>query len=130
MAQLRKPVSFIATSLPEKATVFYRDVLGLTLVEASQYALVFADGDSTLRVQIVAEFCPAAYTAHGWQVTDIEEDIVNLAAQGVELLMFKQLPQDNLGVWTTPDGNKIAWFNDPCGNVLSLTQHVSSQLLI
>jgi predicted enzyme related to lactoylglutathione lyase len=32
------------------------------------------------------------------------------------------MEQDDLGIWTTPGGDRIAWFTDPDGNVLSLTQ--------
>ena len=30
--------------------------------------------------------------------------------------------QDSDGVWTTPGGDQVAWFTDPDGHVLSLTQ--------
>lgn len=75
-----------------------------------------------LRVQIVAQLRPAAHTVHGWQVSDIHKEIESLAAKGVAFLAFDQLGQDEHGVWTTPDGSKIAWFKDPDGNTLSLTQ--------
>ena len=123
MKSSRKPVSFIATDNPEKARVFFSDVLGLKLLENSAFALVFADGEHVLRVQIVPELFPASYTAHGWQVTNISTEVERLISKGVLFLRFDQLPQDNLGIWTSPDGHKIAWFNDPSENVLSLTQH-------
>ena len=122
MSPSRRPVSFIATSDPSKAKAFFLDVLGLQMVEASEFALVFADGDHMLRVQIVDDFTPPPYTAHGWIVADIEWEIQTLSARGVEFLMFEHMPQDTLGIWTTPDENKIAWFKDPSGNILSLTQ--------
>lgn len=125
MKSTRKPISFVATLEPEEGRVFYGDVLGLELIESSPYALVFSDGDTVLRVQIVTEFSPASHTVHGWQVTNIEHEIQTLGASGVEFLTFDHLGQDALGIWTTPDGNKIAWFNDPSGNVLSLTEYVS-----
>jgi catechol 2,3-dioxygenase-like lactoylglutathione lyase family enzyme len=120
----RRPISFIATLEPEKALVFYGEVLGLELIESSPYALVFSDDENMLRVQIVAEFCPATHTVHGWQVTNIEQDIHALVQKGVAFLIFDQLGQNASGVWTTPDGHKIAWFKDPSDNILSLTQFV------
>jgi len=120
-----KPISFIATTKPEKAKDFYGSALGLKLIEESPYALVFLDGEHMLRVQVVPELKPAGFTVHGWQVEDIEAEIERLSSKGVQFEVFEQLPQDNLGVWTTPDGSKIAWFKDPSGNTLSLTQFAS-----
>ena len=104
--------------------MFYRDILGLTLIEQSPYALVFEDQGQMLRVQIVKDALPVGYTVHGWQVSDIAAEIESLAAKGVVFQGFDHLDQDDLGVWTTPDGNKIAWFKDPSGNILSLTEFV------
>jgi catechol 2,3-dioxygenase-like lactoylglutathione lyase family enzyme len=122
MTVSRRPISFVATVQPEKAKAFYRDVLGLKLLESSPYALVFGDGDAMLRVQIVPELGVAPYTVHGWQVTDIAREIEALVSKGVTFLMFDQFRQDEMGIWTSPDGHKIAWLKDPCGNILSLTE--------
>lgn len=118
----RSPVSFIATMHPEKALAFYRDAMGLTLAERSPYALVFAEGESSLRVQIVDTFVPATHTVHGWKVSDIFAQIENLKAKGVTFLTFKNMVQSVEGIWTSPDGHKIAWFKDPSDNILSLTE--------
>lgn len=124
MKKSRHPISFVATLEPEKAKIFYGEVLGLEIIESSPYALVFSDGENMLRVQIVAELRPASHTAHGWEVTNIKQEIEDLMSKGVEFLTFDQLGQDALGVWTTPDGHKIAWFKDPSCNVLSFTEYV------
>lgn len=126
MLNSRQPVSFIATANPDQAQVFYTDVLGLELRESTPFALVFSDGGHVLRVQIVSDLQPAPYTVHGWQVTDIADEINRLNSKGVEFQRFGQLPQDGLGIWTTPDGHKVAWFTDPSGNTLSLTQYVET----
>lgn len=126
MPNLHRPISFVATSSPEEALSFYTEVLGLTLLENSPYALVFSEGEMTLRVQIVAGFSAASYTVHGWQVTNIEQEINTLASKGVQFLRFDMLAQDPSAVWTSPDGHKIAWFKDPSDNILSLTQFVGS----
>ena len=125
MPILRRPISFVASLEPEKAKAFYGEVLALELLEASPYALVYSDGGNMLRVQIVAELSPASHTVHGWQVADIERETKELGSKGVDFLKFDQLEQDATGVWTTPDGHKIAWFKDPSGNILSLTQFSS-----
>ncbi len=126
MTSSRSPISFIATTEPGKAKTFYSDIIGLVLLEQSPYALAFGDGANMLRVQIVAGFTPASHTVHGWQVTDLDRDITDLAAKGVDFLKFDQLPQDASGIWTSPDGHKIAWFKDPSENILSLTQYAEA----
>ena len=121
----RRPISFIATDAPDQAKVFYGESLDLKLTEASPYALVFADGDQMLRVQIVPDFQPVSYTVHGWEVANIEVEIERLVSKGGAFERFEHMEQSDAGVWTTPDGNKIAWFKDPCGNMLSLTEFVA-----
>ncbi len=118
----RKPISFIATTDANAARRFYGDILGLMHLESSPYACVFADGENMLRIQIVPALEPAAHTVHGWQVDDIETEIRDLQAKGVVFEIFEFLKQSPSGVWTTPDGHKIAWFKDPSGNILSLTE--------
>ena len=120
-----KPISFIATTDPAATNKFYGTIIGLDLVEESPYALAFQDGDHMLRIQIVPDLPPATFTSHGWEVEDIEAGIQRLTSKGVAFEQFENLQQDALGVWTTPDGNKIAWFKDPSGNILSLTQYVA-----
>ncbi len=96
--------------------------MGLALDDESPFALVFLDRGHMLRVQIVPSITPANFTVYVWQVEDIETAIKKLASKGVVFEVFESLPQNDLGVWSTPDGSKIAWFKDPCGNTLSLTQ--------
>jgi len=118
----RQPVSFVAAADAGRALRFYRDVMGLELVEDTPFALVFSDNGQMLRVQKVRDHAPAAHTVHGWSVDDIEAEIANLTSKGVEFLRFEHLDQSPLGVWTSPDGHKVAWFKDPDENNLSLTQ--------
>jgi len=123
MSDFRRPISFIATDAPELLVPFYRDVLGLQLMEHSPFAIVFDDGGMMLRVQIVSDFRPVAYTVHGWEVSNIKTQIRSLSEHGVETIRYPELNQDDHGIWTTPNGDAIAWFNDPSGNILSLTQY-------
>ena len=123
MTKQRQPISFIATDRPDEARAYYADILGLEFREATPFALVFSDGNQTLRVQIVAKLEPVAYTVHGWQVANIADEIALLVSKGVVFERFSHLPQDEQGVWTTPDGHQVVWFQDPSGNILSLTQY-------
>ncbi len=115
-------IAFIATTQPERARGFYSEKLGLRLVEDTPYALVYDANGTMLRIQKVQALTPAGYTVLGWHVDDIHETVEILLKQGVIFNSYPGLPQDEQGIWTTPDGNKIAWFGDPDGNTLSLTE--------
>ena len=115
-------VAFVATAQAEAARHFYESVLGLSLLEDSPFALVFDSNGTTLRVQKVEQVTPAPYTALGWQVTDIEASVRSLRAKGAVFQRYEGLSQDALGIWKSPSGAKVAWFRDPDGNTLSLTE--------
>jgi catechol 2,3-dioxygenase-like lactoylglutathione lyase family enzyme len=114
--------AFISTSDPPRALTFYRDTLGLKLQEESPYALVFDCGGTMLRVQIVRQATVAPYTALGWQVQDIAQTIKKLNQAGVAMERFEGMQQDELGAWSPGGSTKVAWFKDPEGHILSLTQ--------
>jgi catechol 2,3-dioxygenase-like lactoylglutathione lyase family enzyme len=117
-------VAFIATRDPEVAKQFYRDVLGLRLVsEQLPFALVFDASGVTVRASIVQNFTPAAYTILGWDVPDIQIAVKTLEGAGVRFERYPGMSQDELGIWTSPGGAKVAWFKDPDGNTLSVSQH-------
>jgi len=116
-------IAFVATSNSEEALRFYRGTLGLTLVEDSPFALVFSAGETTIRVQKVPQVASAQFTALGWAVQDIEKTIAWLTARGLAFERFPGMEQSDTGVWQSPSGASIAWFRDPDGNILSLTQH-------
>ena len=116
-------VAFVATSDPSRAKAFYRDVLGLLLISEDEYALVFDAHGTMLRVAIAGEIVLAPYTVLGWQVEDIDATVRGLAAKDVKFERYPWMEQDNLGIWSAPSGAKVAWFKDPDGNLLSVSQH-------
>jgi catechol 2,3-dioxygenase-like lactoylglutathione lyase family enzyme len=123
MLDKRTIVAFSATNDPERAKTFYRDVLGLPLREESPFALVFEAGGTMLRVQKTSGHKPAPHTLLGFEVPDIAADTRALLKRGVTFERFPGMDQDELGIWCAPDnGAKIAWFKDPDGNLLSLSQ--------
>jgi catechol 2,3-dioxygenase-like lactoylglutathione lyase family enzyme len=124
MSELNRIVAFVMTKNPEKATAFYRDTLGFELLIDDGFALVFDAHGTMLRVVKAKEFTPAAYTILGWQVEAIQDAVSELKQRGVTFERFPGLPQDNLGIWTAPSGDKVAWFKDADGNVLSVSQHL------
>ena len=115
-------IAFVATSAPERAREFYRDTLGLRLVSEDPFALVFDAHGTMLRISIVKGLKPAEYTILGWQVGDIAAAVKDLKKAGVKFQYYEGLTQDSLEIWTSPSGAKVAWFKDPDGNVLSITQ--------
>jgi catechol 2,3-dioxygenase-like lactoylglutathione lyase family enzyme len=117
-----EPMTFVATSRPAEALAFYRDVLGLRFVADEPYAVVFEVGPLMLRVQKTAGFEPQPHTVLGWKVPNVTETVTRLAERGAKFERFPGVDQDALGVWTSPSGARVAWFKDPDGNVLSLTQ--------
>ena len=115
-------VCFIATADAERARAFYHGKLGLALIEDGGYALVFDANGTELRVQRVQDVAPHPYTALGWEVDDVTVTVRALVASGVAMARFPGLPLDADGIWNTPDGSRVAWFHDPDGNTLSLSQ--------
>lgn len=117
-----KPMSFVATCDPARARAFYESVLGLGFVADEAFALVFDNAGTMLRIQKVGDLTPHPFTALGWQVHDIAAAVAELAGRGVRFERFPGMPQDDHGIWAAPDGALVAWFKDPDGNVLSVTQ--------
>jgi len=115
-------VAFAPTTDLGRARAFYRDVLGLALLHEDGFACVFDANGTTLRINLVEELTPAPFTVLGWTVADVHGTVRGLAARGVEFLQFDRMGQDELGVWPAPGGALVAWFHDPDGNTLSLTQ--------
>ena len=122
MLNKSKIISFVATKHPAKARKFYETTLALKLISDDPFALVFDASGTMLRVQKVQELQPAQHTVLGWDVPNILDAVNQLAERGVRFERFDGLPQDEFGVWTSPAGGKIAWFKDPDGNILSLTE--------
>ena len=119
-----KLVAFAATTDFAKARAFYEGVLGLSLLsDDAPFALVFDAGGTMLRVTKVPEFKPFPFTVLGWDVESIESTVERLSAAGVGFLRFPGINADDArAIWNAPSGARIAWFNDPDGNVLSVTE--------
>lgn len=118
----KKLKAFVPTVLPTEAKLFYRDILGLKLLSQDKYALEFEANGTLLRVITVQELQPHQFTALGWNVEDIASTIKSLNERDVFCEKYAFLQQDDLGVWASPNGAKVAWFKDRDGNILSLTE--------
>ena len=117
-------IGFLTIVNVARAKEFYGDKLGLRLVsEEPPFALVFEANGIMLRLGMAKELPPARGTVLGWQVPDIVAAVRDLERAGVRFERYDFLKQDDLGIWTTPTGAKVAWFKDPDGNILSLSEH-------
>jgi predicted enzyme related to lactoylglutathione lyase len=119
---LSEIVALVPTTDPVRARAFYAGTLGLALEDESSFALVFRVAGTMLRVTVVEELSPQPFTVLGWLVADIDAAIDTLSQRGVGFERFDGMEQDGRGTWSAPSGARIAWFKDPDGNVLSLTQ--------
>ena len=118
----KKLKAFVATTKPGEAKAFYNNILGLKFLSEDEFALEFQANETVLRIAIVQEFKPQPFTVLGWDIDDIVSTIKSLNSKNIFCEKYGFLQQDHLGVWTAPNGSKVAWFKDPDGNVLSLTE--------
>jgi catechol 2,3-dioxygenase-like lactoylglutathione lyase family enzyme len=121
-----KMVGFVPTKDYEKARAFYEGKLGLQFVSLDQFALVMSVGGHQIRIAKMPNFTPLQGTILGWEVADIEAVADWLADRGVALEKYPFVQDRERGIWTTPNGDKVGWFKDPDGNVLSISQHQRS----
>jgi|SRR4051812_23355107 catechol 2,3-dioxygenase-like lactoylglutathione lyase family enzyme len=115
-------MAFAATTQPEKARAFYEGTLGLRVISEDDFALALDANGTHLRIQKVSELTPAPFTALGFRVDDIATVVDGLRARGVRFQTFPGMAQDERGIWQAPSNARVAWFRDPDGNTLSLTQ--------
>jgi len=118
-----KMIGFVPTRDSQKAREFYEGKLGFQFISDDQFALVVRAGETMIRVAKARDFTPAAYTVLGWEVRDIEAMVRWLRERCVVFEEYPFVQDKELGIWTAPTGDKVAWFKDPDGNVLSVSQH-------
>jgi predicted enzyme related to lactoylglutathione lyase len=117
-----KIMAFLVTRDRPRAQAFYRDTLGIRLISEDPYALVFDAHGTMLRISQVPEWTPPRHTVLGWEVSDIVATVEALGKAGVKLERYSFMQQDERGIQTFPGGARVAWFQDPDGNTLSVTQ--------
>jgi predicted enzyme related to lactoylglutathione lyase len=117
-----KIIAFVATTDGNRAQQFYGEVLGLKILRDDPFAVVFDVNGTPLRVQKVGSLRPQEFTVLGFHVRDIETTVDQLVQRGVKFERFDGMEQDGRGIWKAPSGARVAWFKDPDGNTLSLTQ--------
>ncbi len=122
----QKIIGMVAISDPERARAFYVDKLGLKFVSDDGFAIVLNANGNMLRLTKMREVKPQPFTILGWEVSDIQAMVSQLRAAGVKFERYHDfMKQDEFGIWTAPDGTRVAWFKDPDGNILSVSWHPS-----
>ncbi|MFN2636519.1 MAG: VOC family protein [Gemmatimonadaceae bacterium] len=119
-------VAFIPSKAPTKSRSFFENVLGLEFVSEDPFAMVLDANGTMIRVANVSnvkDFKPAPFTILGWDVENIDRTVRQMEKKGVQFERYTGLDQDSLGIWSAPGGAKVAWFKDPDGNLLSVSQH-------
>ena len=116
-------IAFLTTSRPAESREFYQEKLGLLFMGEDASFLIFDSNGTVLRIQKAKSFIPSSQTAVGWEVSDLVHQVQELIRTGVPMVRRNGIEQDDLGIWTAPDGTMIAWFQDPDGNVLTVSEH-------
>ena len=116
-------IAFIPSKDASQSRSFYEGTLGLSFVSDDNFAIVMDANGTMVRIVRVGEFTAAPFTILGWQVEDIHAKVAELSSKGVQFNRYPWFEQSADGVWTAPGGAKVAWFPDPDGNTLSLSQH-------
>jgi catechol 2,3-dioxygenase-like lactoylglutathione lyase family enzyme len=119
------PMGFLAVSDFARARAFYEGLLGLTFVSQDDFALVMRSGSVLIRFTLPLEIMIVPHTVFGWQVSDIDSTVALLSTKGVRFERYAHFGESQRadGVWSAPSAAKVAWFKDPDGNLLSLSQH-------
>ncbi len=119
-----KMIGFVPTKDSKRARDFYEGKLGFQFISDDPFALVLRAGETMIRVAKAKDFTPAPYTVMGWEVRNIEATVAWLKNRGVIFEKYPFLKDPELGIWTAPSGDRVAWFKDPDGNVLSVSEHM------
>lgn len=121
---LKEPgiTAFLPITRVKQAKDFYMNILGLNIISEDSYALQFEGNGTFLRLTIVPKLTPQPFTVLGFQIKEIESQVNFLTSKGIKFERYESLDQTDMGIWTSPSQAKIAWFKDPDGNLISLTE--------
>ena len=123
LRQSSTPVTFLYAADRDRALRFYCDTLGFELRSSDGFGDFIDMGKGLIRMTAMPDHRGGPHPVIGWDVDDIGAAVNTLRDRGVQFMLYDGMGQDELGIWTSPDGGaKVAWFADPDGNVLSLSQ--------
>ena len=110
----------------ETTRKFYEDILKCEVVQESPLGVLYRSGDSLFALYPTEFAGTAQHTLGGFVVSDVEATVADLRAKGVKFEQYDMpgLKTDANGI-VEMEGSKGAWFKDPEGNILSLTDGLS-----
>ena len=121
MLSLHRIKAFVSTTNPDKAREFYKDKLGLKLLSEDSFGMEFEAAGAHIRISVVEKLIPQPFTVLGWDTDDIISTISMMSEKGISFERYTFIEQDDSGIWTSPGGTRVAWFMDPDGNILSIS---------
>jgi catechol 2,3-dioxygenase-like lactoylglutathione lyase family enzyme len=113
--------AFVSTTNPDKSREFYKDKLGLKLLSEDNFGMEFEASGAHLRISVVERLIPQPFTVLGWDTDDIISTVFMMKEKGIVFERYTFIEQDDSGIWTSPGGTRVAWFRDPDGNILSIS---------
>lgn len=120
-------VAFVQVADRTRGVSFYRDTLGMAHLSADEHGDAFAFGNGMMRLTALPDWKPGGHPVIGWEVADIAATVTALKVKGIDMTVYDGFGQDADGIWSAPDGHaRLAWFSDPDGNCLMLSQHASA----
>ena len=121
MLSLHRIKAFVSTTNPDKAREFYKDKLGLKLLSEDSFGMEFEAAGAHIRISVVEKLIPQPFTVLGWDTDDIISTVSMMSEKGISFERYTFIEQDDSGIWTSPGGTRVAWFRDPDGNILSIS---------
>lgn len=117
------PVAFLYVTDRDRALSFYCGTLGFQVRSSDPFGDFIDLGRGLIRMTAMPDHTASPHPVLGWDVGDIGAAVKSLRDRGVVFNIHEGMGQDELGIWTAPDGrSKVAFFSDPDGNVLTLSQ--------
>lgn len=114
-------VATIAVKNLATAREFYEGTLGLTLAAERTDGVMYKSGDGKLFLYESSNGGQNPATSAAWGVDDVEACVEELKSKGVSFERYEDMPVEWQGHIAVSDDLKSAWFKDPDGNILSVS---------
>ena len=124
MLQNAPMYSYIPARDVARARRFYEEKLGLKPKQELAGGVVYEFGKGTACFLYPTPNAGTSQASQAfWQVEDIEREVAELKARGVNFEKYDMPEMDENGI-STAGGAKAAWFKDTEGNIMALVQSV------
>lgn len=106
----------------ERSKRFYGEIVGLTFLWETPFAARYRCGAASELSIFKRPPVTTEHTLAHFEVDDIEAEVKNLVANGVEFLDYSEGPLTTTGHIAQLGPARGAWFHDPDGNTLGIRQ--------